>query len=95
MKSGSHHPFLWFGVIRVLKKFLILVLDVVFYPKLQGGNDSGGLACHVIAEPVSRARWRESDKVYTSTGGMLSSRSTQMTHSGKRDQAVKLPIHVL
>ena len=69
--------------------------DFVFYPKLQGGNDSGGLACHVVAEPVSRARWRESDKVYSSTGGMLSSRSTQMTHSGKRDQAVKLPIHVL
>ena len=45
------------------------MLDVVFYPKLQGGNDSGGLASHVVAEPVSRARWRELDKVYSSTGG--------------------------
>ena len=43
--------------------------DFVFYPKLRGGDNSGGLACHVVAEPVSGARWRESDKVYNSTGG--------------------------
>ena len=73
--------------------------DFVLYPKLQGGNDS---IVEGLLAMQQRNQFLEQDggsrtRCTPPQGGctMLSSRSTQVTHSGKRDQAVKLSIHVL